>query len=210
MMKLKPLWTGLAIVLVLMALVFSVRHFRTKPASNPFPNDKTKGPVNAPIHLVVYSDFQCPACKLGLVAVEELEKQFKDRIRVEFRHYPLTRAHKWALTAAHFAECAGKQKKFWEFHDLLLKNQDAWSRLSDPLPTFSGWVRDLNLDVSAFEACVQDPETSKQIQKEYDLGTKQDVKSTPTFFMNGQILVGSVQLKEKGPAIIAEELKKNP
>lgn len=175
---------------------------------NPYENVKIKGPQNAPIHLIVYSDFQCPACKHAVEPIEELRKQFEDSIKVEFRHFPLERPHKWALTAASFAQCAAEQNKFWEFHDLLFKNQDTWSKMADPLPIFAGMIQELGLNTEQLESCIKNPDTLSLIRKEYSLGSKQSVQSTPTIFINGQALVGALQLKEKGLGIILEELKK--
>lgn len=208
-MKKRYFWTGTGLILILIALVLIVRQVRVVPSSAVSSgNLKVKGPQNALVHLVVYSDFQCPACKLAAVPLEELRNQFADSVRMEFRHYPLERPHQWALTAATFAECAAEQNKFWEFHDRLFEQQETWSRSPDPLSIFAGMVQELPLNTQQFESCMQNPKTLAQIQKERGLGSKQGVQSTPTMFINGNILIGSVQLKEKGPAIIAEELNK--
>ena len=141
--------------------------------------------------------------------IEKSRKQFIDQLKIEFRHFPLERPHRWTLTAATFAQCAAEQNKFWQFHDLLFQNQATWSASEDPLPFFASYVHGVGLDTQKFETCVQDPQTVRQIHKEYSMGSKQGVQSTPTFFINGQMLVGSLQLKEKGPGIITEEIKKH-
>lgn len=208
-MKKRYFWTGTVLVLILIAAVFSVRSLRgvSSPAPS-FDNLKVKGPKNAPVRLVVYSDFQCPACKLAVAPIEELRNQFRDSLKIEFRHYPLERPHKWALTAATFAECTAEQNKFWQFHDRLFETQETWLSSPDPVTFFAEIVQALGLDILQFESCIQNPATVAQVRKEQALGNKQDVQSTPTIFINGQILVGSVQLKEKGPSVIIEELKK--
>lgn len=210
-MNKRYLLTGSGLILILVVLVFSARYvLGTGTTASVAPdNSKVKGPQNAPVRLIVYSDFQCPACKNAVVPIEELRNQFSDSVQIEFRHYPLERPHKWALTAALFAQCAAEQDKFWPFHDRLYETQETWSASADPLPFFAGLVRETGLDAQEFEACVQDPETLKQVRKEYSMGSKQGVQSTPTIFINGQMLVGSIQLKEKGPEMIAGELKKN-
>lgn len=200
--------TGSGLIIFLVILVMSVRLLRGTASVAPYENLKIKGPQNAPIHLIVYSDFQCPACKHAVEPTEELRKQFQDSLKVEFRHFPLERPHKWALTAASFAQCAAEQNKFWEFHDLLFKNQDTWSKMADPLPIFAGMIQELGLNTEQLESCIKNPDTLSLIRKEYSLGSKQSVQSTPTIFINGQALVGALQLKEKGLGIILEELKK--
>lgn len=204
------LLTGSGLIIFLVISVMSVRLVRGTASITPYENLKIKGPQNAPVHLIVYSDFQCPACKHAVAPIEELRKQFGDSIKIEFRHFPLERPHKWTLTAASFAQCAAEQNKFWEFHDLLFNHQDTWSKTADPLPLFAGMIQELSLNTEQLESCIQNPDTITLIRKEYSLGSKQGVQSTPTFFINGQVLVGALQLKEKGAGIILEELKKNP
>ena len=203
-------WTGTVLVLIVVAAVLSARTLRGvhSSASPSFENLKIKGPKNAPVHLVVYSDFQCPACKLAVAPIEALRNQFGDSLKIEFRHYPLERPHKWALTAASFAQCTAEQNKFWEFHNRLFEAQEIWPTSPDPVAFFAGIIQELGLNIQQFESCIQNPATMTQVRKEQSLGNKQGVQSTPTIFINGQMLVGSVQLKEKGPGIIAEELKK--
>lgn len=201
--------TGSGLVIFLIVLVLFVRLMRGTASIAPYENIKIKGPQNAPVHLIVYSDFQCPACKHAVAPIEELRKQFEGSLKVEFRHFPLERPHKWALTAATFAQCAAEQNKFWEFHDLLFENQDIWSKALEPLPIFAGMIQQLGLNTEQIEACIQNPGTLALIHKEYSLGSKQSVQSTPTIFINGQALIGALQLKEKGPRIVLEELKKN-
>ncbi len=199
---------GSGLIIVLVSLVISVRHVRGTASISEAANLKMKGPQNAPVQLVIYSDFQCPACKNAVAPLEEIRSQFAQDLKIEFRHFPLERPHRWTLVAATFAQCAAEQNKFWQFHDLLFQNQATWSASTDPLPIFASYVQETGLNTKKFESCVQNPEILKQIRKEYSLGSKQGVQSTPTIFINGQMLVGSAQLKEKGPAIITEELKK--
>lgn len=203
------LLTGSGLIIFLVVLVMSVRLVRGTASSVPYENTKMKGSANAPVHLIVYSDFQCPACKNAVAPIHELMTQFPDNLKVEFRHFPLERPHKWALVAATFAQCVAEQGKFWEFHDLLFNNQTTWSSSPDPLVIFAGMIQELSLNTEQFELCVKNPNTLALIRKEHSLGSKQSVQSTPTIFINGQALVGALQLKEKGPGIIAEEIKKN-
>lgn len=200
--------TGTTIVSLLIGLVSAVR-FTTGTSVLPSDaNPKAKGPKDAPIQLVEYSDFQCPACKLALEPVEELRNQFPNVMRVEFRHYPLSGVHRWALMAATFSECAAEQGKFWEFHDRLFKEQETWSHAPNAAPLLVGYAQEINLDRRKLESCMENTKAADRIRGEYGSGSKQGVESTPTFFLNGHILVGSIQLKEKAPALIAEELKK--
>lgn len=115
------LLTAVGIIFALVSLVTAVRLTHRGAAASNFENVKIKGPQGAPIQMVVYSDFQCPACFSAVEPVEALRKEFAGVMQVEFRHFPLERTHAWALVAAGFAECAAKQGKFWEFHDRLFQ-----------------------------------------------------------------------------------------
>ena len=200
--------TGFAIVTALVAIVIFARFGRGTFGTSGLHNVKVKGQIGAPIHLVVYSDFQCPACKGAIEPLEELYKEFSRRMQFEFRHFPLERPHKWAMTAATFAECAAKQGKFWEFHDRLYQDQATWSVLDDAVPYFARAALELKLDREQLEQCLIDPKTLGEVERERSIGVKQEVHSTPTFFINGHVLVGSVQLRAEGKNIVLEELKK--
>ena len=201
------LLTAVTLVLVLTCSVFAFRFARNTTPAN-VQNLKAKGPKNALIRVIVYSDFQCPACRLALEPLEELRNQFADVMQIEFRHFPLMRAHRWALTAASFAECAAEQDKFWEFHDRLYSEQPTWSKSEDASVFFADYVQELNLDRKALEQCIENPKTLARIQREQSSGEKLKVESTPTFFINGQTVVGALQLKTNGTTIVLNELKK--
>jgi protein-disulfide isomerase len=200
--------TGSAITIILVGLVFSARFLNKTEASIASNNVKVKGSQNAPVHLVIYSDFQCPACRSALEPIEELRKEFSDSVQLEFRHYPLERPHRWALTAASFAECAAEQNKFWEFHDRLYLEQASWSVSQDAISTFANYSRDLGLNSEQLSACLGNPKTLSRIREERSSGERKGVQSTPTIFINDHMLVGALQVKEKGRGIILEELKK--
>src|SRR2546423_1436315 len=108
------------------------------------------GPDNAPLTLEEFGDYQCPPCGNFYPEVEKLRADYGDRLRLIFRHYPLTQAHQYALVAAHAAEAAGLQGKFWEMHDRLYRNQREWSKTPDARATFESYARALGLDMERF------------------------------------------------------------
>lgn len=201
------LLTAIALTLVLTCSVFAFRFARSTAYAN-LQNLKVKGPKNAPIHVIVYSDFQCPACRLALEPLEELRNQFPDVMQIEFRHFPLVQAHRWALAAASFAECAAEQGKFWEFHNRLYSEQLTWSKSEDAPVFFADYVQELNLDRKALEQCIENPKTLTKIQRERSTGDKLKVESTPTIFINGHTVVGALQLKTNGTTLVLNELKR--
>ena len=201
-------FTAGGLILLLIFLVMVARYAHRANSSSSFENTKVKGPKGAPIQMVIYSDFQCPACRGAVEPVEELRNEFSDVIQVEFRHYPLEQTHPWALTASGFAECAAKQGKFWEFHDQLYKEQETWAHAPEPIVFFARYAQESGLDPLTLERCLEDPKTLGQIRLERSIGAKQGVQSTPTIFLNGRPLVGPLQLKAQGKNIVLEELKK--
>ena len=200
--------TASGIVFALIFLVVAVRVVHRVMPSSHLKSIKAKGPENAPIRMVVYSDFQCPACRSAIEPAEELRNEFADVMQVEFRHFPLEHAHAWAMVAAGFAECAAKQGKFWEYHDQLYKEQEIWSHAQEPLNFFVRYSKELGLNSAKMEQCLEDPKTLNQIRSERTRGEKQGVQSTPTYFLNGRPLVGALQLKTYGKTTVVEELKK--
>lgn len=200
--------TSAIIITALVGAFFTAKFVRGASSSQNLQNLKVKGPENAPIHVVVYSDFQCPACQKALEPLDELGSQFSGEMQIEFRHFPLVQAHRWALAAASFAECAAQQGKFWEFHDRLYAEQTTWAKSEDALIFFADYAQELNLDKKILEACLENPKTAAQIQRERSTGEKRKVESTPTIFINGRPVVGGLQLRLNGKTIVLEELKK--
>jgi len=90
--------------------------------------------VSSPVVVDEYGDYQCPPCGQLYPELKQIEKEYGDQIQIVFHHFPLMKIHKNALLAAHAAEAARNQKKFWEMHDLLYRNQKEWSDLADPRP----------------------------------------------------------------------------
>ncbi|MBI4372200.1 MAG: thioredoxin domain-containing protein [Candidatus Omnitrophica bacterium] len=202
-------FTAVAIVLFLVSLVSIGRFLFGGSAFASYGNLKVKGPESASVRVVVYSDFQCPACFHANAPLEELKNQFPDSLALEFRHFPLERPHRWALLAATFAECAAEQDKFWEFHEKLFSTQEIWSKSEDAIPFFAQYAQEAGLDHLKMGSCLEDPKTIATVRRDHSMGVKQKVQSTPTIFINGRILVGALQLKEQGSSIVLEELKKS-
>jgi protein-disulfide isomerase len=118
-------------------------------------------------------------------------------VRLVFRHYPLDGRcndqvahglHPMACLAAAAAECAGRQGRFWEYHDHLFRNQGALERES-----LFGFARDLALDLGAFRGCLDDPATMDRVRRDVELGAGLGVASTPTIFINGRRVDGALE-----------------
>ncbi len=112
-------------------------------------------------------------------------KEYDGKITFYFRNFPLARIHKNALASAQAAEAAGNQGKFWEMHDKLYDNQEAWSELSSPDDKLADYAKDLGLDVEKFKKALADKQFQTIIDQDVADATTLNVQGTPTFFFNG-------------------------
>ncbi len=155
----------------------------------------TKGDPNAPIQIVEFGDYQCPACG----AFANLEKPRVESTYVEsgkaqfvFYDFPLTEIHPNAFLAARAARCAEDQEMYWEYHDNLFLNQTGWSSISnpqaptDPTSTFVEYAETLGLDEGDFESCLRSDRHADVVSANMQLGRELGVSSTPTILINGE------------------------
>jgi protein-disulfide isomerase len=149
---------------------------------------RARGPASAPLVLEEFGDYQCPPCGLFYPEIEKIKRDYGDKLRLVFRHYPLTQAHPNALAAAHAAEAAGLQDKFWELHDQLYRNQREWAKAADPHPLFEDYAHTVGLDVERFAHDMNSAEVDARIVADHERATSLGVKATPTFFLNGHEL----------------------
>jgi len=148
------------------------------------------GPQDAAITIVEFGDLQCPACKAAQPNITKL-MQDEPKARLIFQNYPLEQLHKWALTAAKYVDCLGRQNNdaVWKFIATVYDHQSEINEQNvDQM--LKGYVKDSGGDPDAVAACVAKPETEKRIRDSIALAEKLDVTSTPTFFINGRRLVG--------------------
>lgn len=156
----------------------------------------SKGPTDAPLTIVEFSDFECPACAMAFRDLHELAHQHPELVRIEFHHFPLdsecnpdvtTRMHPSACLAAIAAECAGRAEKFWEYHDLLFGAQDRLGR-DDLIAKAAG----LGIAPDTFAACLDDPAARTRVLSDAGAGAKLGITSTPTLIINGRMIEGAL------------------
>lgn len=145
-----------------------------------------KGNPDAEVVLVEYSDFQCPACRAMYPVVSELMAEYGDQIRLEYRHFPIERAHPYAVQAAAAAEAAGQQGKFYEFHDLLFDNLDEWSASPTPNAFFAQYAELLELDMDTYSRHANASLLREKVRAQQQQGLAEGVTGTPTMFLNGE------------------------
>lgn len=152
----------------------------------PQPNDWIKGADEAKIILIEYLDFQCPACAIYHPIVQKIYEEYKDKIKFIIRHFPLTQIHRNAYLASQAAEAAGRQNKFWEYADILFKNQKEWENKFNAQDLFIKYAEEINLDVNKFKIDIKDNTIKEKIEWDIKSGNRLLVDATPTFFLKNK------------------------
>ena len=148
------------------------------------------GNDNAPVRILVFSDFTCPACRHFATNVEpNLKKEFVEsgKVQLKFYDYPLggEGEHKWSFLSARAGRCMAEQNRFWEFHDALFRNQSTWAYSpKSPAGAFEGYVTEVGGDANAFKACLNSDKYADVVSATHALGQSLGVSGTPTLFMN--------------------------
>ncbi len=160
------------------------------------------GPADAPVTIIEFSDFQCPYCSRGATAVHELKEKYGKKVKIAFKQFPLP-MHQDAKLAAEASLCMNEQsaEKFWKFHDIAFKNQNKLDRES-----LESYAKQAGGALEPFKTCLESKRFAATVQKDIDEGEKVGVKSTPTFFVNGQLINGALPI-EAFSEIIDEELE---
>ncbi len=145
-----------------------------------------RGNVNAPVTLEEFGDFQCGSCGAYYPELKKIEAEFGDRLRVIFRELPLVPTHEHALLAAQAAEAAGLQGKFWEMHDKLYENQKTWTEARDLVPVFVDYAKQIGLNPDQFMKDLNGDKVAMRIFQDGKRAHAFNLRSTPTFFVNGK------------------------
>jgi protein-disulfide isomerase len=153
-----------------------------------------RGNPNAPVTLEEFGDFQCPPCGSFAGFAEELLKEYDSRLRILFRHFPLS-AHLHAREASLAAEAAGVQGRFWEMHDMLYRQQAAWSNAPNARELFESYASTIGLNVDQFKKDMDGEQAKERVDSDYARGESLGIKLTPTLYINGQ----PVDTKDKNP-----------
>jgi len=182
------------------------------------PTDPVLGNPNAKVTIVEFSDFQCPFCRQFFVdTFSQLKQKYIDtgKVRLIYRNFPLTQIHPAAQPAALAGECANDQGKFWQYHDKVFSEQQ--KRETNPAVvtktiTFGAtelkaWASQIGLDMTQFNQCFDGGKHTADVQVDLQAGSAAGVGGTPSFFIDGQLLVGA-QPFDQFSQLIDRELKK--
>jgi protein-disulfide isomerase len=143
------------------------------------------GPADAPVTIVEFSDFQCPFCSRAESVVDDVMKKYGNKVHLVYRDYPLS-FHPNAENAAMASECAKEQGKYWEMHNAMFGNQSKLAA-TDLVETAGG----LGMDKDKFKTCLDSGKFRSEVQHDFQDGQKYGVTGTPTFFINGIMIVGA-------------------
>ncbi|MEK9156750.1 MAG: thioredoxin domain-containing protein [Patescibacteria group bacterium] len=150
--------------------------------------DHVRGGASAPVTLIEYSDFQCPACSAFEPLLQSVLATYGDNLQVVYRHFPLYTIHANAEEAAYASEAAAQQGKFWEMHDLLFDRQADWESLADTTDMFVAYAELLELDVEQFTSDITSDAVRDRVKIDVNSANAAGISATPTFYLNGTAL----------------------
>lgn len=165
-------------------------NFNNRIADQAAAHNPVKGPENAAVTIITYTDFECPYCARGAQTVEALLALYPEKTRLVFKNLPLT-SHENALPAARAALAAHRQGKFWEYHDLLFQNS---GQLTDE--RLAALAKELGLDMARFNRDRQSEEIAAEVEADRKQAAAHNLNSTPTFVINGVVVTGAQPLPE--------------
>ena len=164
-----------------------------------------KGAEAAPITIIEFSDFQCSFCwKFWKETLPRLEAEYVKPGTVRFVYRHLAILGKQSVTSAQAADCAGEQRKFWEYHDKLFASKGLFALTNQRL---KGHAREIGLDGELFDRCLDSEKYAQKVEGETGIGLALGLRGTPAFFINDKMLIGAHPF-ETFQALIEQELKR--
>jgi len=211
---------GVALIMAAVLMMPSIRSaitpvgdfFQPEVKSLPMANANTMGDPDAPVIFEIYSDFGCGHCgTFAQTSGQEIIEKYvaSGQVFMKYNSVGSLLGHPTSLSTIEAAYCAGDQNKFWEFHDLIFANQASlFSNINQKLnKTFDAFAESLGLDVDAFGECIKSGKFDDAIQQDYSDALQVQISSTPSFLINGFMLVGNRPFEEFQTAIETELAK---
>jgi protein-disulfide isomerase len=155
------------------------------------------GPEQAKVNIVEFIDLECPACAHGAIMLKDYVSRYPQSIHLQIKYFPLMNIHRHAMQVAAYAECVARQGKFWPFFDSLMPQQPQWSPLVNAEGIFDQIAKGAGVDMSKLKSCIASDDVSTTIMNEKALGRSLSVQSTPTYFINNKMIVGTKSLTEE-------------
>jgi protein-disulfide isomerase len=195
---------GLLAAVGVIAIVYVINQKQTPPAVQTVADPASLGPAkgyflgkpDAPVQIIEFADFECPACgNFAVVTEPDVRKRIIDAGLASYRYYdfPLP-MHKNTWYASEAAACANDQGRFWEMHDRLFQGQDQWNTqaTSNPTSVLEGYAKELGLDVSKWRSCYDSQAHVRDIQANKAEGERRKVSQTPTFIIGDKEIPGVI------------------
>lgn len=189
---------GFAIIVIAAGVVLMLRSSSGTPSAPGAPadpalltriNSSQTGPATAPVTLVEFGDYECPACAAAFPILKPILDSYGLKLNFVFRHFPLP-MHNSAPLAAEAAEAAGSQGKYWQMHELLYTRQQEWAEKPNAFDVMVGYAQQLGLNVDQFRQDVQSNKFADKISGDMKDGQTLGINATPTFYVNGKQIVG--------------------
>lgn len=177
-------------------------------------DDPFLGSRDAKVTIIEFSDYQCPFCRsFWRDTLNQIKQEYIDSgksVEFVYRDFPLSTIHPMAQKYAEAAECSQDQNKYWQMHDKIFEEQDKLGQGTIGaygVDDIKRWGGELGLNILEFNQCLDSGKYASEVKKDFEDGSKAGVGGTPTFFINGQVVVGS-QPFEDFKNIIDAELEK--
>lgn len=218
-------WFYILLAVLLIAGIGTLSYVSTRPPAHSVwqmdssvtlvPNQgHVMGSDTAPLEVVEFADFECPACgTFATLAEPDVRTRLVNTglIRFRFMDFPLN-IHRNTRAGHGAAWCAGEQGKFWEMHDIIFQNQDRWNgeATSRPQTVLTDLARQIGVTMPQFESCMQTGKYAGQIQSNFDEGVRRKVPSTPTFFIGNRKVSSAIpydKFKQHVDEVLAETRK---
>lgn len=172
----------------------------------------SQGSPGAPVVIMEFADFQCPACGQFARFSKPLVADHIQNGNVRFVWYdfPLVQIHANAMLAARAGRCANEQERFWEYHDVLFGRQSEWSPSTRAVDLFVGYTQQAGVDRQAFEACLRSDRFQQEVSESYEMGSSLGVSGTPTLFVNGKRIDRIPARRAEWDELVRQEMGSTP
>jgi len=185
----KRFWAIIGVIIIIFAGIIFLKgnHKAAAPSGGTSPTNHTLGAGKKGVTLTEYGDYECPVCDTYYPIVKQVVQKYGDDITFQFRNLPLSQIHQNAFASARAAEAAGLQGKFWQMHDALYENQNAWGQAKNAVDYFNAYAQQIGLNVNQFKTDFASTKVNNLINADLNaFGKTGQSEATPTFFFNGK------------------------
>ncbi len=180
---------GVILVIVIGAIWITNNKKTNSTAGNGQPTNHVMGSTSTGVKLLEYGDYECPYCGQYYPIVKQVAAEYANQIQFQFRNLPLTQLHPNAFAGARAAEAAALQGKFWQMHDALYENQNAWASSTNVTPIFNSYATQLGLNLTQFKTDYSSDKVNSSINADVAAFNKTNQQTaTPAFFLNGKFI----------------------